>query len=142
MEINKGFLLLAAGIAAFCAYGCSRPLSSETFVRSDRSLDGVYIFELDLPDSLAFYDIWFYSRTVNEPLASLPLNVQWLAPSGKRFSERVYMKLVDADGEKELYRSGVVPSETGKWQLSVRPLGVDENFCGLGVICEEHHGTR
>ena len=49
---------------------------------------------------------------------------------------------VDSDGERELYRSGVVLSEGGQWRLSVRPLGVDDNFCGLGLICEEHDGTR
>lgn len=112
------------------------------FVRSDRALNGVYIFELPLDDSLSSYDIWFYSRTVNGNMSGVPLNVQWLAPSGKRFSETVYMKSVDADGERELYRSGVVPAETGEWQLSVRPVGVDGNFCGLGVICKEHNGTR
>ena len=111
------------------------------FVRSDRADNGVYVFDLELEDSVTVYDFWFYSRTVSRSISSLPLNVQWLSPSGRRFSETVYMKSVDADGEKELYRSGVVLSEAGLWRLSVRPVGVDDEFCGLGVICKEH-GTR
>lgn len=121
--------------------GCARPLSTEMFVRSDRADNGVYVFDLELEDSVTVYDFWFYSRTVSRGISSLPLNVQWLSPSGRRFSETVYMKSVDADGEKELYRSGVVLSESGLWRLSVRPVGVDDEFCGLGVICKEH-GTR
>lgn len=128
--------------AALLAAGCSRPLSTEIFVRSSQAENGVYVFDLTLADSLAPYDFWFYSRTLGTEISSLPLNVQWLAPSGKRFSETVYMKKVDADGESELYRSGVVPAESGQWRLSVRPVGVDDDFCGLGIICKENDGTR
>ena len=45
-------------------------------------------------------------------------------------------------GSKELYRSGVVPAQAGDWQLSVRPVGVDEDFLGLGVIYKKRDGTR
>ena len=129
-------------LALLAAAGCSRPLSTEIFVRSDRASEGVYVFDLTLRDSLAEYDFWFYSRTLGKTLTSLPLEVLWLSPSGERFSETVYMKKVDADGEKELYRSGVVPAESGEWRICVRPHDVDESFCGLGIICEEHDGTR
>ena len=142
MGRSRSISFLPALFAAVLLSGCSRPLSTEIFVRSDRAESGVYIFDLELRDSSAVYDFWFYSRTLGPELTGLPLNVQWLAPSGKRFSETVYMKSVDADGERELYRSGVVPAEGGTWRLSVRPLGVDEDFCGLGVICKERHGTR
>ena len=52
------------------------------------------------------------------------------------------MERVDPKGEKELYRSGMVPAQAGDWQLSVRPVGVDEDFLGLGVICKKRDGTR
>ena len=140
--MSKSSRLLLPLLSAALLLSCSRPLSTEIFVRSDEARDGVYVFDLTLADSLVNYDFWFYSCTLDEPLTSLPLNVQWLSPSGRRFSETVYMRKVDSDGERELYRSGVVLSEGGQWRLSVRPLGVDDNFCGLGLICEEHDGTR
>lgn len=138
MARNKFPAIFVALLAGMLSAGCSRPLSTETFVRRDNAANGVYVYEIELTDTLSTYDIWFYGRTLSGVLQSLPLNVQWLAPSGKRFSETVYMKRIDTDGEKELYRSGVVPSEPGKWQLSVRPVGVDDDFCGLGMICREN----
>ena len=104
--MSKSSRLLLPLLSAALLLSCSRPLSTEIFVRSDEARDGVYVFDLTLADSLVNYDFWFYSRTLDEPLTSLPLNVQWLSPSGRRFSETVYMRKVDSDGERELYRSG------------------------------------
>lgn len=135
-------LLMLAGV---CAGGllpaCSQPDSQEWFVRRDEARDGVYIYSLPLADTTAAYDFWFYSRVGSRPIESLQLNVQWLAPSGRAFSEVVYMRCVETGGSKEAYRSGMVPAEAGDWQLSVRPVGVDEDFLGLGVICKKN-GTR
>lgn len=114
----------------------------EEFVRRDEARSGVYVYKLDLPDTTAAYDVWFYSRSGERPLESVQMNVQWLAPSGDAFFETVYMRRVDPRGSKELYRSGVVPAQAGEWQLSVRPVGVDEDFLGLGVIYEKRDGTR
>lgn len=139
MARNRAAVIVLAVLLALT--GCRRPLSTELFVRADRAESGVYMFDIELEDSLSAYDFWFYGRTSGGSISSLPLNVQWLSPSGRRFSETVYMKSVDADGERELYRSGVVPAEGGLWRISVRPIGAGGNFCGLGIICKEH-GTR
>ena len=129
------FLLLATLFVA-----CQRPASVELYQKSARAVGGVYSFELELDDSTAAYDFWFYSRTIEQTIGSLQLNVQWLAPSGKRFSEVVYMREVGRNGSRELYRSGVIPAEYGKWKLSVRPVSdMDDELCGLGLIYS--HGT-
>ncbi len=129
-------------LAVFALAGCSRPESVELFIRSDQARDGVYVYTLPLTDTTAAYDIWFYSRTGVRPLSNLPLRVRWIAPSGDGFQEQVYMRTVDTRGTKERYRSGLIPAEAGQWQLSVRPLGVDEDFLGMGVICKKRNGSR
>ncbi|MBQ9659679.1 MAG: hypothetical protein IJV37_00235 [Bacteroidales bacterium] len=134
-------LLLAAAALGWLP-GCSQPDSLELFVRRDAARDGVYVYSLPLTDTTCAYDFWFYSRAGREPLENLQLNVQWIAPSGKRFSEVVYMRTVSTLGTKELYRSGMVPAEAGEWQLSVRPVGVKEDFPGFGVVCKKRDGTR
>lgn len=134
--------LLAACIFGCLAAACSQPDSLELFVRRDAARDGVYVFSLPLTDTTAAYDFWFYSRVGKRPTGSLQLNVQWLAPSGDAFSETVYMRPVGLLGSKEAYRSGMVPAQAGDWQLSVRPVGVEEDFLGFGVICKRRDGTR
>lgn len=131
--------VLALGLALSA---CREPDTLEQFVRQDEARDGVYVYTLPLRDTTAAYDFWFYSRTGNRSLESLQLNVQWLSPSGDGFSETVYMRSVEPKGSKELYRSGMVPAQAGDWQLSVRPVGVDGDFLGLGVICKKEDGTR
>ena len=142
---RRAFRVLALLAALSCGWalsGCSEPDGFELFVRRDAARDGVYVYPLPLTDTTAAYDFWFYSRASKHPLENLQLNVQWLAPSGNGFSETVYMRRVETGGTRELYRSGMVPAEAGEWQLSVRPVGVDEDFPGLGVVCKRHDGTR
>ena len=134
--------VLAVLVCGLALSACAVPDSLEQFVRKDEARGGVYIYSLPLTDTTAAYDFWFYSRTEYRKLESLQLNVQWLAPSGDGFAETVYMRAVEPKGSKELYRSGMVPVEAGDWQLSVRPVGVDEDFLGLGVICRKQDGTR
>ena len=68
--------------------------------------------------------------------------MRWLSPSGESVAETVYMRSVERRGTRELYRRGLIPAEAGDWQLSVRPVGADEDFLGLGVICKRQDGTR
>ena len=135
--------VLAALALSLALPACSEPDGAELFLRRDEARDGIYVFTLPLQDTTAAYDFWFYSRTARTRLDNLQLNVQWLAPSGDGFSETVYMRSVGPLGSRELYRSGMVPAQAGDWQLSVRPVGVDEGFAGLGVIYKRYeHGTR
>lgn len=135
-------LLLSALVCLLALPSCAETEEVEEFVRRDEARSGVYVYKLNLADTTAAYDVWFYSRCAERPLESVQMNVQWLAPSGKAFSETVYMRRIEPDGSKEMYRSGMVPAQAGDWQLSVRPVGVGEDFLGLGVICRKQDGTR
>ncbi len=129
--------LLCLIIAAGLLFSCAQPSSYEQFVRSDKS--GEYSFTLDMSDTLAAYDLAFYTL-IDRPLfqrdtlVSFPLNVVWCSPSGRYFSETVYYP---ADSLRVRYRSGVVPSEGGEWTLQVSVTPEPAGFRGLGVICSK-----
>ena len=143
MHVPRLPALVAVVLTGCLLPSCAPPPEGvERFIRRDAARDGVYIYSLPLRDTTTAYDLWFYSRTAQRPITNLRLNVQWLSPSGEAFSETVYMRTVGPRGSRELYRSGVIPAEAGDWQLSVRPVGVDEAFLGLGVICKQTDGTR
>ena len=141
---RRGFfgLVFAALCLAAVLPACSRPEDLEFFVLRGDARDGVYVYGLPLQDTTAAYDFWFYSRTASRPVENLRLNVQWLAPSGDAFAETVYMRSVGPKGTKERYRSGMVPAQAGEWQLSVRPVGAEEELLGFGIVCKKRDGTR
>ncbi|MDO5442206.1 MAG: hypothetical protein Q4G10_00895 [Bacteroidia bacterium] len=141
-------------IQAAVLIGCSRPVSSENFVRiEDKGVDGRYHFAIDMTDSLCTYDVYFYSRIDcgSAKLAQIrdfPMMVTWVSPSGQKFEERVYFDVhaeTDDSGYysknfKILYRSGLVPVSPGEWEMQVR---IDSDryvpgFRGLGVICKKN----
>lgn len=121
---------------------CSRPSQTEMFIRADKADGGVYSFPVEMTDSLASYDFWFYSRLFSGSIGNLELRVSWTAPSGESFYETVYMEKVDSHGVRELYRSGVVPAEYGEWKLNVRPVDPVKDFLGLGLVTIRNDGTR
>lgn len=121
---------------------CARPAQTESFIRADGAEDGVYSFPVDMTDSLATYDFWFYSRLAAGRKSNLELRVSWTAPSGRSLYETVYMGALDSRGVRELYRSGMVPAEYGEWKLNVRPVDPGKEFLGLGLICRRNDGAR
>lgn len=135
-----GMIAAAAFVLSLCC--CSRPTEMEVFVKSADAVGGVYSFELPLEDSLATYDLSFYTR-VDAPAGrrsggSLELNVLWVSPSGERAGETVHM---DAAKLLETYRTGVSPLEPGVWTLKVQVVNPPEGLRGLGLVCKEN-GTR
>ena len=102
----------------------------------------MYSFPVDMDDSLATYDFWFYSRLAAGRKGNLELRVSWTAPSGRSLYETVYMGNLDSRGERELYRSGIVPAEYGEWRVNVRPIDPGKDFLGLGLICRRNDGAR
>ena len=115
------------------AASCSKPRSREQFIRSDGS--GEYSFDVEFDDSLSTWDLSFYSRLdrpvfVKDTLISFPMQVVWRSPSGRYFSETVYYP---AYTKQVLYRSGVQPSETGTWNISVTLPGEPARLRGLGL---------
>lgn len=125
-------LLLLAALTA-----CREPRSREFFQRASAS--GEYSFTFEMTDTLAAYDISFYT-TLDRPLfrrdtlVSFPMQIVWRSPSGRYFSETVYYP---ADSVKVLYRSGIVPSESGVWTIGVTLPQQPESIRGLGIICEK-----
>ena len=83
-------------IISVLLYSCSEPLSSYQFVREDKcASEGVYVFHLDMSDSLAVYDVSIYSSAQKGRVENLELLSRWIAPDGQSFSETVYMKDVE-----------------------------------------------
>ena len=132
-------------IISVLLYSCSEPLSSYQFVREDKcASEGVYVFHLDMSDSLAVYDVSIYSSAQKGRVENLELLARWIAPDGQSFSETVYMKDVERKGSRELYRSSMRPgSQSGAWILSLKPSVERGRLSGLGVICTKRDdGTR
>ena len=155
----KSFALVLAVLAA-AALSCARPDSVEQYVGTEqREPNGLYRYSIDLSDSLATYDIIFYSRidAGRQRMAEavdFPLMVTWTSPSGQRYRETVYFDVRDeAKGSSfytsqyiKPYRTGLVPVESGVWDMTVHVNAGNEvpGFRGLGVICRKHlsDGTR
>lgn len=147
--------LVASGVLS-----CARPDSVEQYVGIEqREANGIYRYSIDLSDSLATYDITFYSRidAGRQRMAEtgdFPLMVTWISPSGQRYRETVFFNVRDeARGSsfytsqyRKPYRTGLVPVENGIWDLTVHVNAGNEvpGFRGLGVICRKNlpHGTR
>ena len=128
--------------------GC-RPASYEQFVRADQASGGEYVFNLDLSDSTASYDISLYTRVdsgimkAEDPSHSLGLEIRWRAASGLQadstfLCETVYVPYGGRAGSNSLYRSGVRPNPAGEWRVLVRPLDAPAGLRGIGIICKRN----
>ena len=151
--MNLRILIVAALAVVISA--CSRPMSSEQFVKiGEKGEDGLYHYTLDFTDSLCTYDLSFYSRMDCSDaklleLRDFPMTVVLTSPEGRKYSEKVYFR-VHKDGRdgdfysnqyRIPYRSGLVPVCRGEWEMSVR---IDSDrympgFRGLGLICEKKY---
>ena len=128
--------------------GCHKPAVCEQFIRADEAVDGLYEFALDMSDTLATYDLSFYTAALDAPLS---LTVDWSCD----YSETVWLP---AGKVEALYRSGIRPDGqpgTGAAYpygrkkeaaapviLRVRVNNAPEDFRGLGIICKRNDGTR
>lgn len=133
------FIILITFAVLLCR--CGLPDSAEYYVTAGNAEAGVYPFNLDMADSTASYDVFFYTRVDGGRGGGLCLDVKWTSPSGKTFSETVYMNSGDSKGIKECYRSGLEPVEPGVWKLEIKPAGSLPGLRGMGVICNRN-GTR
>ena len=132
-----------AVVLTLIAFSCSRPESEGKFVRvEDRQIDGTYLFEADMSDSLCAYDLTLYAKIdkKNVSIGGLPFVVRLVSPSGKIFTETVYMKNSDkirssfySSDFKALYRSGLVPTEFGLWSVRIKTGHIDK-LLGVGLV--------
>jgi len=130
-------------------FACKQPSVYEQFIPTSQANEDSFRFEVDMSDSTATYDIYFYTQVdrsyFRQPSSeSLALNVRWTpASSGKvQLSEKVYLPLGGVRGTKEMYRSAVVPDSLGIWTIEARAIDAPQGLRGLGIICERNHGTR
>jgi hypothetical protein len=151
---SKLVLYLMLTVLAAAGVSCSRPTSSEQFVSVDkREANGLYRFTLDMSDSLAAYDVSFYSRIDANRLKfthakDFSMMVTWIAPSGQRYRETVYFGVFDESAGSNFfssqyvkpYRTGLVPVEYGVWEMNVLVNSGAEvpGLRGLGVVCKKH----
>ena len=157
---SKLVICLMLAVVSVAGVSCSRPTSVEQFIDVDkREANGLYRYTLDLSDSLATYDISFYSRIDANRLKfthakDFSLMVTLIAPSGQRYRETVYFGVFDESAGSNFfssqyvkpYRTGLVPVEYGIWEMNVLVNSGAEvaGLRGLGVVCKKHlpDGTR
>lgn len=155
-------------LSAVCGLlaSCVKPAVQDIFIKSVDAAEGTYVFDLDLSDSLAVYDLYFYSRTDAAPRAlkrvpPINMTVEWLAPDATAavseensandilpqdsvpvLIDTVALAAVQHGTVRQQYRTGVNPSVRGLWRLRVSVLNTPGHFCGLGIICERKDGAR
>lgn len=133
-------------IAAVALVSCSAPTVSDEFRSiSQRDSLGRFAFDLDMSDSLAKFDIKFYTRVdCGEKSFSLmqdiPITVELFSPSGEVYSENIYWPKSSFATERMGtydscvdYRLACVPVEYGAWKMCLTFAPV-RGLCGVGVI--------
>lgn len=131
--------LLAAALLAGMLCGCSRPLGGEQFILGPKD---EYVFGIDVVDSLAYYDLSFYTRMEPKNGLAYPLKLEitWTSPADSSYRETVYMD-TDAQGKNAVvrkYRSALRFPRSGRWTMSVDVSPQTEKFSGLGLIWNEY----
>ena len=135
-----------AVIAALLITSCTKPAVCESFVSiDDRDVIGSYVFDMDLCDSLATYDLYLYTRVDQLPpmLAAqedMELRVRWVSPEGERYEETVFFPV--REKVKALYRRDFVPVTHGIWKLELSVRDEIDGLRGMGIVLERKDGTR
>ena len=110
-------------------------------------MDGVYSFEVNMSDSLAGYDLAFFTRvdriSIGRPVKrpAIRLDLEWISPDTLRSFETVYMPSGDTRGIVQSYRRGVRPAKPGVWTLNAKVVQPEDGFRGLGLTVKRN-GTR
>lgn len=155
MSSFSGKLQLAAIFAllssALILSGCSSPDTVVSYVHVSKADSlGRLEFALVFPDTTSDYDISFYSRldcSAREfsALTEFPVGIELLSPSGKEYSETVYVPLDSFGGQggsvhdfSVPYRKGAVPVEGGEWKMYLTLPDIS-GLHGMGVILKHNN---
>ena len=143
-DIVRATALVIMAVVALAS--CVEPRISEEFrPKADRDSLGRYCFEVSLADSTKSYDITFYTRvdcgaSTFALLQDIPVNVEFVSPSGESFSEDVFLAKdrfnpVSAGtyDAKVAYRANCAPAEYGLWDMNITVPEV-RGMRGWGVI--------
>ena len=152
--VSRILLLVAAVLCA----ACSEPSGRENFVPRDSvGEDGRYCFSAVMTDTLASYSLRLYTRTDCSDrefaaMRDMGMDVLAVAPSGKEYSERVYIpKSSFRSGRFPAhdcdvpYRTGFRPAESGIWKIYLKPVPETEpaGLRGMGLsISKKKNGKR
>lgn len=141
LHIRRSFLWT---VAVLIVSACGAPVDNESFVRrGDRSSDGGYVFSVDMSDSTCRYTLTLFTmldappREINGMPALMELHVTAVSPSGRSYTEKVGLPRDGAVREdffsrqyESLYREGFIPSEYGRWDISIK-IQDEDKFRGL-----------
>lgn len=132
---------------AAVAFSCTRPPSSEPFVRRENAEYGdTYSFLLDMADSTVSYGLDFYARLERKAFATFPedsivLALRWIAPSDSNYVDTLVMSVRKDYGSayftKDVlcpFKDNLVLPEYGEWRLKARVLNDAGSVRGLGII--------
>lgn len=139
------FMLLCTAVS------CGTPAEESSFVRqSDRDSSGKYAFKVSLDDSLHRHTLEIYTmidapeKAFGSMPGMIPLHIEAIAPSGKRYAETVGIPKDSCTIENSfsrqygsVYRQGFVPSEYGEWTIQIKVVGEDR-FPGLRGLGLKH----
>ena len=144
LDIVSLCLALLLALTAFPS--CSSPESVETYVPvSKTDSAGRLAFVADMSDTISTYDFSIFARIDCsgrrfETIRSFPLKIDMVSPSGKEYTETVYVPVSSFEAGNmsvhdfcETYRSDSRPSECGKWEIYITPPPVD-GLRGMGLI--------
>lgn len=125
-------------LAFLLAVSCREPQSQEYFIKGI----GPYVFTVDMSDTTVVYDFDLFTRLdIARPYepdaipAGMPLDIQWVSPSGARFRESVYLPL--SAKVYEPYRAGVSPLEPGIWTVTLSVPAAPEGLQGMGLVVKK-----
>ena len=127
-------------LPALLFLSCSRPSSTETFLRGD----GPYVFTVDMSDSLATYDVDLFTRIdAMEFPAQLRLDITWKDPLDSLFTETVYLPVSRGSSffsqeSYAPYRADVAPAVPGLWSVTVAVHNPPEGLNGMGLVLKKH----
>ncbi|MGN1220200.1 MAG: hypothetical protein ACI4TU_04600 [Candidatus Cryptobacteroides sp.] len=139
-------LSLALLLALATLLSCSSPESVEIYVPVSKA-DGAgrLAFVADMSDTMSTYDFSIYARIDCsgrrfENIRSFPLKIDMVSPSGKEYTETVYVPVSSFEDRNmsvhdfcETYRSASRPSEYGEWDIYITPPSID-GLRGMGLI--------
>lgn len=132
--------MAALVLALLVLAGCSRPTAGEIFIPAPRN---AYEYTLDVQDTLASYDLAFYTRIENPAReVQLKFNIVWKDPSDSLYRETVYLRQGEEDAVVRNYRTGMHFPQEGEWTLYVTVTPEVRGFRGLGLVWNSYYGTR
>lgn len=125
------------------AISCERPDSQERFIKtSDMTEDSLFVYTLDMSDSLYTYSISLFTKidSEEEALGDIEIDAIFKSPSERLYQDRIilpsakfYKSAYFSQELMEEYRTGIAPVEYGKWYMVLKLVNMPDGLLGMGV---------